>query len=835
MKQFLLSLILLLTISLSSANAQEKRISGKVTSSEDGSALAGVTVSVQGTTIANQSDANGMFSISVPSGRNVLVFKMIGFENKNVTIGQSTTLNVILESTSQVIDEVVVVAYGTVNKSTHVGSTAQVTSESIEKRPISNALNAIVGVAPGVQTTMSDGAPGSAPSIRVRGFGSISASNSALYVIDGVPYDAGTANIAPEDVESISVLKDASTTALYGSRGANGVIMITTKKGKAGQHNFNVNVSYGTIERGLPEYERVDAFKYYPYMWEASRNAMHYGSEKIPLDVAGSIASGLTTSYNGKNYSGVYNLLGYNPFNVPNNQIVGVDGQLNPNASLLWGDDLDWAKQIAQGGKRRQNYLLSYDGGADKTNYFSSLSYTEEDGYLLNSNLKRFTGRVNVNTQATDWLKTGLNLSGNYSKSNVDGSGDGGSTFINPFYISRFMGPIYPVHLHDPVTGAYVLDENGDKIYDKGDKRPNASGRHTIWENILNKRNEVRGVVSARTYATVNIAPGLTATTNLSFDLQDINNRTFDNQILGDGAPAGRASHYLYRTTSYTFNQILNYDIKFGKHTIGALAGHENYAYKYNYLYGGRSGLIVEGITELPNFATVLGVSSYENNRTIESYFSRVNYDFDQKYVLSASLRRDGNSRFHPDFRWSNFWSVGGAYNINKEEFFNADWVNSLKLRASYGVVGNDGDLGNYPYQALYTLGRNNNAEPGFVQASLPNDSLTWETSRSFDVGADFSLFKNRLSGSIEYFNRETTGLIFNVPIALSNGGTYNDGGFEIDQNIGNLYNRGVEIQLIGQIVKTDDFKYTATLNWTKFKNQITKMPENQELIQIRN
>ena len=245
-----------------------------------------------------------------------------------------------------------------------------------------------------------------------------------------------------------------------------------------------------------------------------------------------------------------------------------------------------------------------------------------------------------------------------------------------------------------------------------------------------------------------------------------------------------------------------------------------------------RSEIIVDGIYELPNFATITSVSSSENNATVESYFSRLNYDFDQKYLFSASIRRDGNSKFASDVRWANFWSVGAGWNIERESFFNVKWVDMLKIRSSYGSVGNAGGLSNYAYQALYALGRNNASEPGFVQSTNENPSITWETAKAFDLGVDFSLYKGRLSGSLEYYNKITDGLIFAVPLALSNGGTYSGGGFQIDRNVGNLYNRGLEFSLTGQIVKSKNFDYSTTLNITTLKNQVTKMPEKQDFIQ---
>lgn len=833
----ILSCLLALVLLGSVVKAQMRTVKGRVTDAGDGSPLPGVSVRVKGTTVGTQTGGNGQFSVQVPRAGGVLVISFIGYSAKEVAVGARNEVNVALAADTRQLNEVLVVAYGTASKRTYTGSIAQIKSEDFEKRPITNVMSSLVGVAPGVQTSLAGGAPGSTPEIRLRGFGSISSSNSPLIVVDGVVYNGDLSNLDPADVESMSVLKDGATAALYGSRASNGVIQITTKKGRANQSTLQVRASKGWVSRGLPEYERVDAYQYYPLMWEAQRNSLHYGSAAIPLDVAASIASGLTTRYNNTNYSGIKSLLGYNPFNVGDNEIVDVNGNLNPNAQLLYPDDLDWADQAAQGGKQRENYSMSYSGGSEKSDYFGSLGYTNEEGYLIKSKLQRFTGRLNVNTQPLSWFKTGLNINGAYSKNNPDNAGSGGTSYINPFYISRFIGPIYPVHLHD-ATGAVVLDENGQPQYDFGANRPYASGRHAIYENLMDSQYQVRGVLGARTYATINILPELKFTTNASFDLQDTHLRNYDNPNIGDGAPSGRAYQYLYRTTNYTFNQLLEYTKKFGKHNLNVLAGHENYSYKYNNFSGSRSGMIVEGITELANFATVLGVSSYENNATVESYLSRLNYDYDQKYLFSASFRRDGNSKFSPDVRWANFWSLGAGWNIDKESFFQLPWVDQLKLRASYAEMGNDkvldddGNLLYYPYQSLYTLGRNNQSSPGVTRISLPNDQLTWETGKVFDAAVDFSILKGRLTGTVEYFDRKTDGLIFSIPQPLSAGGTYDNGNYVIPSNIGNLYNRGGELQLTGQIVKSNGFNYSATLNLSKFTNKVTKMPATSSLIQ---
>lgn len=832
MKKLLQSLFVLLFVAFN-AMAQERTITGTVTSSDDGLPIPGASVKIKETTGSGTLTGNdGKYSIRVSQSAKTLVISSLGFLTREVAIS-GTTVNLALTTDTKSLDEVLIVGYGTAKKETFTGSTAQINAGEFEKRPLTNVLSAVVGAAPGIQTNLAGGAPGSSAAIRVRGFGSISASNSALIVVDGVVYDGGMSNINPDDVENVSILKDASTTALYGSRAANGVVMITTKKGKKNSDNLTFKASVGWLDRGLPEYERVDANTYYPLMWEVQRNTLQYGSLAIPRNIAGQIAAGTLSSYNGANYTGVKSLLGYNPYNVADNQIVSADGMLNPNASLLYGDDLDWADAASQGGKKRQNYNMTYSGGNEKSDFFASVGYTNEEGFLIKSGLKRYNGRVAVNSNPVKWFKTGLNLSGTYSKSLTDNVGDGGSSVVNPFYISRYIGPIYPVYLHNATTGDYVLDANGQRQFDFGNGRPFSQGRHTIFENINDSQRSVRGVINARTYATVNITKDLKATTNVSFDLQDIHERLYDNPIVGDGAPAGRAYQYLYRTTNITFNQLLEYNKQFGKHNVNALAGHETFTRKYNELSGSRSGQSFDGITELSNFATVLGTSSFEDNYALESYLGRINYDFDGKYLLSANFRRDGNSRFSSAVRWNNFYGISAGWNIHKEAFFNAKWVDQLKLRSSYGELGNDAGIDYYAYKALYNLGNNNQAESGSRQARLSNPTLTWETAKNLDVALEFGLFKNRLTGTVEYFNRITDGLIFDVPQPLSNGGsTTSPYYFAIPTNIGSLYNRGWEAQITGEVVRNKDFKYTATINLTKFKNQITKMPDNQPLIQ---
>lgn len=818
--------------------AQQKTISGKVTD-DQGNPLSNVSVLVKGTKLGTSTDDQGNYTISVPPSARRLVFSGIDLASQEAPIGESTTISITMASSSKDMEEVIVVAYGSVKKGENTGSSAQINAKDFENRPLTNVTNALNGSAPGIQTTMASGQPGSSPTIRLRGFGSINASSSPLIVVDGAPYPGGLANINPEDVESISTLKDASAAALYGSRGGNGVIQITTKRGKANRNTLSFKAAQGITSRAIPEYDQVNAFEYYPLMWESYRNVLNR-TNNIPLADANGLASGTfpraTTGanagrqiYGTGRYLDVYQQLGgYNPFvGVGSTEIVLPDGTLNPAANGLKyaADDLDWFKAFYKNGSRG-DYGINYSGGNEKSDYFGSFGYTDEKGFVTRSELRRFNGRINVNTNPTTWFRTGFNLSGSVINSKYPAE----SGIVNPFSFARGMGPIYPVYAIDPNTGEYLRDVQGNIRYDYGNvpeigARPVNQGRHAIYENILNKAQWKRNILSTRAYADIKFTNALKFTTNIIYDVQDYQEETYQNSFIGDGAPAGRASRDIEKNTAYTFNQLLTYTNKFGLHNINALVGHENYGFEYNNFYGFKvDQLFNDGNTEFPNFATISSLTSVTDRHTIESYLSKINYDFDSKYFLTGSLRRDGNSRFSSAVRWANFWSLGGAWRLDREKFFQVNWVDELKLRSSYGSTGIEAGIGYYAYQGLYALGFNNNSAGGVLQSALPNPALTWEASKSLDIGVDFVLFKGRLSGSLEYFNRQSKDLIFNVPQPLSNGGS-TGGVFSISRNIGSMYNRGYEAQITGDIVRKRDFTWTAIVNATSFKNKVTKMP----------
>jgi len=808
--------------------AQNRTVTGKVTD-ESGNPVPNASVVVKGSQSGTTTSEDGSFSLTVPANARELVISSVNFAPQDVRLGRSDAYNITMRSASNSMEELIVVAYGTAKKETFTGSATKITAKSIENRPLTNVGTAIIGAAPGVATTTANGQPGSTPGIRIRGFGSINASNEPLYVVDGVPYVSAISNLNMDDVESISILKDAATTSLYGSRAANGVVMITTKRGRKGRHAISAKVNTSVTSRAIPDYDRVSAEEYYPLMWEAYRNSLAYrATNPVPLAQASNIASGLVAGQNG-----IVDLLAYNPFNLPKNMVMLPNGTLNTNARLIYKrEDLDWFDPLTRNGIRNE-YSFNFNGGSDKTDYFVSAAYLKENGYIKRSDYERFNGRLNVNTQLRDWFKVGMNAAFIKSGGNF-ASTDGSNSIVNPFFFAARMGPIYPYYAYDPNNpGQYLLDANGNKQYDFGNatlpglpSRPAGAyaGRHTIAENELSSEFFNRNVFNGRTYAEFRLAKGLKFTTNFAADYTNRFDVTYQNRIIGDGAPAGRSSKDYQTVNGITFNQLLNYNKSIRQHNFDLLAGHENFRVREDYLSGTRQGQVVDNNVQLINFTTTTGLSSQEDNRRVESYFGNIKYDFAGKYFFTLGGRTDGNSRFGPDFRWGRFWSTSGAWVVSKENFMNdVRAVNFLKIRSSYGTTGNEAGIGYYAHQTLYNLGLNNGLTPGVLASTaLGNDSLTWEKNKQFDVGIDFELLRSRLRGSVEYFKRESDDLLFSVPLPLSSGFS------SIFMNVGSMYNRGFELQIDGDVIKNRNITWTLGINATTFKNEITRLPQEE-------
>lgn len=809
---------------LTPAWTQDMHVSGTVISAEDNLPVIGATVVVKGTSHGTVTDMDGKFNLTVPPDNKTLVFSYIGMATKEEEA--KPVMHVVLESTSQALDEVIVVAYGTAKKSSFTGSASSVNGRDLDLRPINSVTQALQGAAPGVQVNSSNGQPGEAPEIRIRGFGTINASANPLYVVDGAIYDGSIADINTADIESMTILKDAASTSLYGSSAGNGVILITTKRGNSDKPSLTFSTTQGFTKRSIQEYDRVNIWQYYPLMWEQMRN--EYASNGNSISAANQLAT-----------QNVFGELHYNPFrDIPNDQIVLPDGNLNPNATdLLWGDDLDWLSHMQRTGYRGE-YNVNYSSRTEKSDMFVSLGYLDDNGYIIKSDFQRYSGRANVNLSPVKWLKTGLNLAATYTKSATANTDNNSAAYVNPFFFTRFIGPIYPVYEHNRTTGSYILDTEGNRIYDYMSQRGAGafSGRHIVAETLWNERQYTRDGITGRTYLELSPYDGIKVTLNATLENSDENATHYDNKKVGDGQGAGRLMKFNKHRSTYTFNQLIAYTKTFGYHSIDALLGHENYSYTYEYVTGLRQGEAQPGALSFDNFTDISKLSSYKNTYKKEGYFMRLNYDYNDRYYASFSFRHDGSSRFKKENRWGNFWSVGASWRIDHEAFMDntKSWLNSLKIRGSYGETGNDASITSdatgdaaidyYPYMTLYQLGYANGNDAGLLFYRFGNPELKWETQISYDVGIEFSLF-NRLNGTIEYFGKQSKDLLFEVPTPLSSGVE------KIWKNLGKVANTGVEIDLNALLFQNQDWSWNIGINATFVDNKIKKLPNNQEII----
>lgn len=656
--------------------AQQMKVTGVVINEDDGEPVIGASIVVKGTTIGTITDLDGKFELETQKDAK-LIISYVGLRTQETTAQQN--MRIVLSSDSQAIDEVVVVAYGTAKKSSFTGSASTVGAALMDKRPLSNALSALEGNTSGVQMTSSIGQPGEAAKVTIRGFGSVNADNAPLYVVDGAIFSGDISSISPSDIESMTILKDAASTSLYGSSAGNGVVLITTKKGSSSSGaGVTLSISQGWSSRAYNDYAKVGVYDYYPLQWQMLRNAnMSLGQSAT--DAAANASKD------------IINKLKYNPFvGIANDAIVGTDGLLNPSASALkWGEDLDWEDAAYRTG-HRQEYNVSYNTKTEKSDTYASIGYLNDKGYMIKTDFERYNARLNYNIYPVKWFKSGLNLGLSRTNSNYSTSTSSNSAgYGNLSRFIRSMAPIYPVHKHDIETGAY-LDKEGNVVtdpalytYDYEGARISSNGRDGIAEALWNDRLMSTTNSSARTYVTITPIEGLNLTVNYAFDNKDERRRVYENPEVGDGtAGPGRLNIRNRNFLTQTFNQLINYTKTFGKHNIEALLGHENYSYRLQYNYGMKTNEIVSGTYEYSNFVSISSMDSYTREYKKEGYFARLNYDFDDKYYVTASYRRDGSSRFSKDNRWGNFWSFGASWRISQEDFMeNLTWVDNLKLR----------------------------------------------------------------------------------------------------------------------------------------------------------
>ena len=727
----------------------------------------------------------------------VAVF-FLGIINVN---GQETKKDTLRE---QEIDEVVVVAYGKAKKTSFTGSVATISSEKINNRPVTNITKALEGQVPGLQAVSSSGQPGATASIRIRGIGSVSASSNPLFVVDGLPFDGNINSISPNDIESISVLKDATASSLYGSRAANGVIIVTTKSGKKGESKVNFNISQGFSSRAVKDYEQVNTDQYFQLYWEALRNG--YKSSQVSSQQAAQMAS-----------DNLVSALGINPYSTNFAKPVGTDGKLLSGANALWNDD--W-RDILQRVAARSQVDLDFSGGSEKSNYYFSLGYLDDKGIAIGSGFTKYSTRLKINSEVKKWLNVGANLS--YTNSLQEAPPSSDSRTDNIINAARVIPSFYPYYERN-ADGSHVLDAKGNYIYDFGKYRPTSAlqNQNAAATLPLDKNENREDNFSGKGFLDFTFLPELKFKSSFSVDLVNYNGHFYSNPLLGEGSEiGGSVTKTNSRTLSYTTSNILTYDKKLNQHHFNILAGQEFYHYEFQTISGNRSQFSLPYYYE-PDAAALLGGFSGNSDKLgLLSFLGKVEYDFKNKYFVSGSVRADGSSRFSPENRWGTFWSVGGSWRASNEDFIkDLNIFDQLTLRASYGGQGNDKLSTYYAYQSLYTF-YNNLGEGGTVASRLPTPDLKWETNLNLNVGLEFAILKNRIKGNVEYFQRQSQDLLFDMPLAPSVGFS----GYQA--NIGELKNTGFEFSLLTTPVKNDNFQWDVDVNLSTLNNKITKLPK---------
>ncbi len=814
--------------------AQDQTVTGVVIFELDGQPVVGASVLVEGTQLGTMTDVDGKFRIpNVPATAKHVVISYIGMLEQRVSIKPNMT--VVMKADGELLDEVMFVAYGTAKKSAFTGSATVINSDEIAKIQTTNVVNALNGKVAGVQLNNASGQPGTTtPTIRIRGISSINAGNSPLYIVDGAPYDGDINNFNPQDIESMTVLKDAAANALYGARGANGVIIITTKQGSSGKTSVTVDAKWGVNSRGQRDYNYVkDPAQYYE---------MYYGALKSYFvnSLGQSEATAHANANNNMTGSGDYGL-GYNIYTVPSGQyLIGTNGKLNPNATLgnvvTYGGQSytilpdDWLDEAYKTGLR-QEYNVSFSGGSSKSSFYASIGYLNNEGITYNSDYERITGRLKSDYQIKDWLKVGANLSySHYDVNSLDEDGSTGSSG-NIFAYATQIAPIYPLYVRDG-DGNIMKDSNGITVYDFGDgdnaglSRPFLSGANPYASNQLDTNNYEGNAMTATGFAEIRFLKDFKFTWTSGVNVDETRTNYYTNPYYGQYASSnGIASKYHTRALSYNHQQLLDWKRSFGLHNLDVMVGHEYYRYKYYYLYASKSNSFDPSNIELAGAITNVSSNSYTTDYNTEGYFGRVQYDYAEKYFLSGSYRRDASSRFHPDHRWGNFWSAGAGWIISKEDFFDVDWVDFLKVKASYGSQGND-NISNYLYVTTYSI-TNSGGNLAALPSTMGNEDITWETNGNFNAGFDFELFRGRLNGTVEYFYRKTTDMLFSFPLPPSYGFT------SYYANVGDMRNQGVEIELDATPIRTRDFTWNISLNMTQYKNKITYLPDERKTMEV--
>jgi len=808
--------ILLITV-CASVYAQNITVRGTVTDASNGEPVPGASVIVSGTTNGVVSDVSGNYSITAPSD-GVLIFSSIGYETMQVPIRSNRSLSVELTPSSEFLDETIVVAYGTAKKSSYSGSATMVRSEELAQKPVSSVEQALQGKVAGLQVTTASGQPGASSSFRIRGTGTLNASAEPLYVIDGVAttsasYSQNAAStyttssilstINPQDIESITVLKDAAAASLYGSRAANGVVIITTKSGKAGTGHVNFNAQVG-VSNVAKTYTMLSSAEYYKKAFDA------YLASGDDYKTANQKAQGLTS---------------WNPYNMD----LPLDASGNPVSGAKIIIDTDWQDEVLSKGFT-QDYSLSYSGGTDKVSYFVSGGYFDQKGTSPTSRYTRYSGKATVDAQVNKWFKGGANVIFSYAKQNSEVSESAGAS---PLYNSLTFPNAVPVYKVDN-NGNYVLDAAGEKQYNWSNPVARDFNPIAIPQMNINTSNTAR--LFASLYAEVKFFDGLTAKTVFSPDYVSVYDTSYWNKYHGDGpAYGGRGTKTQTSDLMFTSTTTLNFNRTFAeKHNFSAMVGYEYWQSTRNYFNGAKTDFAFDFLTELAGAGSIQSLTSYYNEAALISYLGHAEYNYAEKYFLSGSFRRDGSSVFGADNKWGNFFSAGASWRIKQEDFLQGvDALSDLKLRVSYGTSGNNAGLGRYQSLGLWVAASNyqygNNA--GLGHESLSNSDLGWEKQKMLNLGLDFGFLKNRISGSVEFFKKTSDDLLYEYPLPASHGvAGYYDQVSSVMMNLAKVENKGMEFVLNVIPVQSRDFTWDVSLNFSSSADKILDLAGDDDI-----
>ncbi|MFY7829668.1 MAG: SusC/RagA family TonB-linked outer membrane protein [Flectobacillus sp.] len=781
MKKLLLMSFLLVIGILFQSNAQERKVTGKVTSAADGSGLPSVTVQVVGTTKGTQTDASGNFTITVPSSKSVLSFRFVGFLTQEITVGAQSIINVSLKEDSKALEEVLVVGYGTQIKRDLTGNVAQISSKAIEGLPVVSTEQAIQGRAAGVFIESGNGKVGQGVKIRIRGSSSVSAGNNPLYVVDGIPITSTDqsstggptnpiADINFNDIESIEILKDAAASAIYGSRASNGVVLITTKRGKSGKTNVNINYFSGSSE-ATGHREFLNTAQYVELFTEARVN-------------------------NGYSASG-----GYTRFD---RYALGERARWQDPTSANY-TSTNWEKQVLRTGKINQ-FDLSITGGNDKTKFYASGSYSKQDGIIVKNSFERISSRLNVDHKASDKVSLGINFS-MARTFNTRLSND--NAFSTPMQIVA-LSPISPVI--DPRTGEYTDSYNGAVVTQY--YNPLLSIKYT--DNNTEVYRSIGNV-----YGQWNILPSLSFRSEYGYDM------LFQNEEQYYGKETARnnttaVNGEAYKTNTLMFNYSTNNFFSFNKnindlHDIQAVGGMSYQQSKRNYMDATARSFPSNSYKMLVSGATKADANSTETFFSFLSYFGRLNYKFSNKYLFGFTGRVDASSRFGANNRYGFFPSASVGWIVSEEEFIkDIPQISYLKLRASYGLTGN-AEINNNAANGLYSAAFGYVGTPGQRPVQLANPDLRWEKTAQTDIGVEFGFFNNRVSAEVDYYFKKTSDLLLNVNVPGTSGYS------SLLKNVGELENKGWEF-----VLRTDnsfgDLKWKAAINAATNVNKILNL-----------